>query len=350
MKLLMHVCCAPCSVYCIDSLRKEGIEPTLFWYNPNIHPYKEYETRRNCLKEYADKVNIKSIIEDEYGLDEFCKNVAGSLNTRCVEYCYKIRLKKSFEYARDHGFDAVTTTLLYSIYQKHDFIKLYGQKLAKEYGIEFLYRDFRVGFWKGHDKAIQLGLYMQKYCGCVFSEWMSNYDHIISEQKARILENKITEKRIRLGWDVPNLELKPYKNGNQEEIKFIYNLKKEVYQEYVEKIYGEWNEENQKKLFNKFMKENSKNIELIYLKDKLVGFYNGKLKDDKSYEIDNICIMPEYQNRGIGTAVLKEILFENKDKEIILQCFKENQASKLYERMGFKKIEETKTHYIMIKK
>ena len=191
---------------------------------------------------------------------------------------------------------------------------------------------------------------MQKYCGCIFSEWMSNYDHIISEQKARILENKITEKRIRLGWDVPNLELKPYKNGNQEEIKFIYNLKKEVYQEYVEKIYGEWNEENQKKLFNKFMKENSKNIELIYLKDKLVGFYNGKLKDDKSYEIDNICIMPEYQNRGIGTAVLKEILFENKDKEIILQCFKENQASKLYERMGFKKIEETKTHYIMIKK
>ena len=170
MKLLMHVCCAPCSVYCIDSLRKEGIEPTLFWYNPNIHPYKEYETRRNCLKEYADKVNIKSIIEDEYGLDEFCKNVAGSLNTRCVEYCYKIRLKKSFEYARDHGFDAVTTTFLYSIYQKHDFIKLYGQKLAKEYGIEFLYRDFRVGFWKGHDKAIQLGLYMQKYCGCVFSE------------------------------------------------------------------------------------------------------------------------------------------------------------------------------------
>ena len=213
-----------------------------------------------------------------------------------------------------------------------------------------MYRDFRVGFWEGHQKAHDLGLYMQKYCGCVFSEWMSNYDHIISEQKAQILENKITEKRIRLGWDVPNLELKPYKNGNQEKIKFIYNLKKEVYQEYVEKIYGEWNEENQKKLFNKFMKENSKNIELIYLKDKLVGFYNGKLKDDKSYEIDNICIMPEYQNRGIGTAVLKEILFENKDKEIILQCFKENPASKLYERMGFKKIEENETHYIMIKK
>ena len=350
MKLLMHTCCAPCSVYCIDKLREEGIEPTVYWYNPNIHPYTEYKARRECLKEYTKSINVQAIFEEEYGLDEFCKEAVKNLNARCVNYCYPVRLRKTFEYAKEHGYDTVTTTLLYSIYQKHDFIKKLMEQYSEEYGIDFLYRDFRVGFWEGHQKAHDLGLYMQKYCGCVFSEWMSNYDHIISEQKARILENKITEKRIRLGWDVPNLELKPYKNGNQEEIKFIYNLKKEVYQEYVEKIYGEWNEENQKKLFNKFMKENSKNIELIYLKDKLVGFYNGKLKDDKSYEIDNICIMPEYQNRGIGTAVLKEILFENKDKEIILQCFKENPASKLYERMGFKKIEENETHYIMIKK
>ena len=97
------------------------------------------------------------------------------------------------------------------------------------------------------------------------------------------------------------------------------------------------------------MKENSKNIELLYLKDKLVGFYNGKTKDDKTFEIGNICIMPEYQNKGIGTAVLKEVLFENKDKDIILQCFKENPASKLYERMGFKKTIETQTHYTMKK-
>ncbi len=247
------------------------------------------------------------------------------------------------------GYDTFSTTLLISPYQNHDALKQIGEEMAQKYNLIFLYRDFRPGFREGQAEARELGLYMQKYCGCVFSESISNNNHIISEQKARLLENKITEKKIRLGWDVPNLELKPYKNGNQEEIKFIYNLKKEVYQEYVEKIYGEWNEENQKKLFNKFMKENAKNIELIYLKDKLVGFYNGKLKDDKSYEIDNICIMPEYQKKGIGTAVLKEILFENKDKDIILQCFKENTASKLYERMGFKKIEKTKTHYIMIK-
>ena len=349
MNLLLHTCCAPCSVYCIDSLRKEGIEPVSYWFNPNIHPYIEYKTRRDTLIEYSKMENFKLIIEENYGLDDFCKNVSNDLKNRCKNYCYPVRLEQTAKFAKENGYDAFSTTLLVSPYQQHDVIKELAEQLAKKYEIDFVYRDFRVGFREGQAKARELGLYMQKYCGCVFSEWMSNYDHIISEQKARILENKITEKRIRLGWDVPNLELKPYKNGNQEEIKFIYNLKKEVYQKYVEKIYGEWNEENQKKLFNKFMKENSKNIELIYLKDKLVGFYNGKIKDDKSFEIDNICIIPEYQNKRIGTAVLKEILFENKDKDIVLQCFKENPASKLYERMGFKKEIETQTHYIMKK-
>ena len=131
--------------------------------------------------------------------------------------------------------------------------------------------------------------------------------------------------------------------------RFIYNLKKEVYHKYIEEIYGEWNEENQNKLFNKFMKENSKNIELIYLNDKLVGFYNGKNKDDNTFEIANICIMPEYQNNGIGTAVLKEILFENNDKDVFLQCFKESPAMKLFERIEFGKIMETEQHYIMKK-
>ena len=92
------------------------------------------------------------------------------LNARCINYCYPVRLRKTFEYAKENGYDAVTTTLLYSIYQKHDYIKKLCENLSKEYEIEFLYRDFREGFWKGHDKAKELGLYMQKYCGCIFSE------------------------------------------------------------------------------------------------------------------------------------------------------------------------------------
>ena len=170
MNLLLHACCAPCSVYCIDTLRNEGIEPTIFWYNPNIHPFKEYEARRDCLINYTRKIDVNCIVEDEYGLDEFCKNVVGDVDGRCVNYCYPVRMRKTFEYAKEHGFDTVSTTLLYSIYQKHDYIKVLCEKYAKEYGVEFLYRDFRYGFCEGHNKAKEEELYMQKYCGCIFSE------------------------------------------------------------------------------------------------------------------------------------------------------------------------------------
>ena len=170
MKLLMHTCCAPCSVYCVDTLRKEGIEPTIYWYNPNIHPYMEYRNRRDTLREYSKMMKLNVIFDEEYGLDNFCSNVINKLDKRCVEYCYPVRLRKTFEYAKENGYDTVTTTLLYSIYQKHDIIKKIMEDLSKEYGIDFLYRDFRVGFREGQNKARELGLYMQKYCGCIFSE------------------------------------------------------------------------------------------------------------------------------------------------------------------------------------
>lgn len=171
MKLLLHTCCAPCSVYCIKSLRAEGIEPTLYWYNPNIHPYAEYKARRDALREYAKLIDVELREDDAYGLDEFVKNVAGmDLAKRCEEYCYPKRLRQAFEYAKANGFDAITTTLLYSIYQKHEFIDDLMYQLSQEYGIEFIYRDFRQGWQEGQDEARRIGLYMQKYCGCVFSE------------------------------------------------------------------------------------------------------------------------------------------------------------------------------------
>lgn len=166
----MHTCCAPCSVYCIDSLRAEGIEPTIFWYNPNIHPYTEYKARRDCLKDYAVTINAKLIIKEYYGLDEFCQNVIGDINNRCINYCYPKRLSETVRYAAEHGYTAFTTTLLVSPYQKHEELKRICEELAQKSGIEFLYRDFRVGFREGQAKARELGLYMQKYCGCIFSE------------------------------------------------------------------------------------------------------------------------------------------------------------------------------------
>ena len=185
MKLLMHTCCAPCSVYCIDELRGENIEPTIYWFNPNIHPYQEYKSRRDCLKEYAKTQNLKAIFEENYGLREFCQNTINSLDTRCKDYCYPVRLEQTAKYAKQNGYDTITTTLLVSPYQKHDLIHELGDKIAENYGLKFLYRDFRVGFREGQAKARELGLYMQKYCGCVFSEEDRYKNHIEKDKKRK---------------------------------------------------------------------------------------------------------------------------------------------------------------------
>jgi len=170
MKLLMHTCCAPCSVYCIEAFRNEGIEPVLYWYNPNIHPYMEYKARRDTLKDYAKTINIKAIFNEEYGLKEFCKNVINDLKNRCTDYCYKVRLEQTVKYAKENGYDSFTSTLFVSPYQQHEKLIEICENLAKQYNINFVYRDFRTGFREGQAKARELGLYMQKYCGCIFSE------------------------------------------------------------------------------------------------------------------------------------------------------------------------------------
>ena len=186
MKLLLHTCCAPCSVFCIDELRRENIEPTVYWFNPNIHPYMEYKARRDCLKEYTKSINVESIFEENYGLREFCKNVVNNLENRCVNYCYPVRLEQTAKYAKENGYDTFTTTLLVSPYQNHEGICKVAETIAKKYDLDFLYRDFRVGFREGQAKARELGLYMQKYCGCVFSE-----EDRYSKQIIRDKENNI---------------------------------------------------------------------------------------------------------------------------------------------------------------
>lgn len=170
MKILLHTCCAPCSVYCIQRLREMNIEMDVYWYNPNIHPYMEYKARRDTLKEYTKMINVNAIFEEEYGLREFCKNVVNDLENRCINYCYRVRLEKTAKYAKEHGYDAFSTTLLISPYQNHEGLKKVGEEMAQKYNISFFYEDFRPGFREGQAKAKELGLYMQKYCGCVFSE------------------------------------------------------------------------------------------------------------------------------------------------------------------------------------
>ena len=110
MKLLLHTCCAPCSVYCVKVLKEENIDITSYWYNPNIHPFKEYEARLKCLMEFNEKNNIPLVVDDYYGLREFCLNTVDKLDNRCG-YCYLCRLDKTAKYAKENGFDAFSTTL-----------------------------------------------------------------------------------------------------------------------------------------------------------------------------------------------------------------------------------------------
>lgn len=169
MKLLLHMCCAPCSIYPIDVLRQENIDVEGFSFNPNIHPYKEYEKRLETAKEYTSSINLSFHVIDNYGLVEFTRNVANNVDNRC-NYCYSTRLDTTAKYAKESGFDAFSTSLLISPYQKHDEIKSIGEAMAKKYNIDFYYKDFREGFRTGQQKARELGLYMQPYCGCIYSE------------------------------------------------------------------------------------------------------------------------------------------------------------------------------------
>ncbi len=168
-KTLLHCCCAPCSVSCIQTLRAEGIEPVGYWYNPNIHPYQEYKARRDTLMAYAPTIGMELIVEEDYGLRDFVRAVAEDIDGRCA-HCYALRLDHAAQYAAQHGFSSFTSTLFVSPYQDHELMRAVAESAAARHGVTFLYRDFRPGFRDGQQQARDNGFYMQKYCGCVFSE------------------------------------------------------------------------------------------------------------------------------------------------------------------------------------
>ena len=169
MNTLLHICCAPCANQCVELLRGENIEVTGFWYNPNIHPFTEYRARRNCVREYAESIGMKLIERNDYALRPFVRAVAEDIGNRCVK-CYEMRLFEAAKAAKEQGFDSFTSSLFISPYQNHQLMKEVAQRAAEEYGVEFLYRDFREVFKAGQAYAREHEFYMQKYCGCVFSE------------------------------------------------------------------------------------------------------------------------------------------------------------------------------------
>ena len=169
MKILLHICCAPCAIFPVQELRTGGMQVTGFFYNHNIHPYQEYLKRLVTVRKYAELVELEVIYRDEYRLEEFLFNTAPNPEQRCL-YCYASRLEAAAAEAVRLGFDAFTTSLLYSRYQRHDVIRELGERIGNMYGIPFHYADFRQGWQEGIGISKRLGLYRQKYCGCIYSE------------------------------------------------------------------------------------------------------------------------------------------------------------------------------------
>ncbi len=202
MNLLLHMCCGPCSCYPLKRLREKGIEPVGFFFNPNIHPYLEWDKRLNTAKEFAEKSQMKIETDEQFLLRDFLRRALAAEKDgvlpvartqeealRFVEsykrvkmnrcrMCYTWRLGEAARFASEHGFDAFTSTLFYSIYQQHELMREVAQHFAKVYDIDFYYEDFRSGWQEGIDISLKMGLYRQGYCGCVFSE-EERYSRII---------------------------------------------------------------------------------------------------------------------------------------------------------------------------
>ncbi len=311
MKLLMHTCCAPCSVYCIEHLRKEGIEPTLYWYNPNIHPYIEYKTRRDTLKEYSESINVKAIFEEEYGLDTFCKNVINDLGNRCKNYCYKVRLEQTAKYAKENGYDAITTTLFVSPYQKHEVLKQMMQEIADKYDLEFIYRDFRIGFREGQAKARELGLYMQKYCGCIFSE------------ESRYNCHNQAKPELPTGYELPsrtNIQVKRIENK----------------EDYIDLLLEA---DPSKDMISKYL--NDSDVYGLKIGEEIVSLAVILPISKNTLELKNLVTKKEYRNKGYSKKLLKSLCGNYKQKYSKMLVGTTENNIPFYVKQGFDKYEKT---------
>ena len=173
-KIILHACCAPCASYPIKKLIEDNYEPVVFFYNPNIFPYKEYEIRKNELENYCNKNNI-AYFEEKYNIKDFYQTTKGYENEpekgkRC-EICFNLRLLKTAEFAYKNNVSIFTTTLSVSPHKNSKQIFEQGKICAQKFNVEFLEYDFKKqdGFKISRQIARKNNMYAQNYCGCEFS-------------------------------------------------------------------------------------------------------------------------------------------------------------------------------------
>lgn len=175
-KLLLHACCGPCSSYCLEVLSKY-FDITIYYYNPNIHPNQEYYRRLNELKKFLNKFdNSIKLVEAQYIPDEYFKKIKGleslgEKSKRCYE-CYKLRMDKACNYAKENKFEYFTTTLSISPHKLSNWINEIGEELQEKYCVKYLYADFKKnnGYKRSLEISKEYNMYRQEYCGCIYSK------------------------------------------------------------------------------------------------------------------------------------------------------------------------------------
>lgn len=174
-KLLLHVCCAPCSSHVLLTL-KDYFDISVYFYNPNIYPESEFSKRLDEEIKLLKNLNLNySVFSPGYNSSEFYDKIKGyehlgEKSERCNK-CFELRLEKTAKYARENDYDFFTTTLTISPLKDAEILNTIGEKIGKKYGVEFLNSDFKKK--DGYKYSILLSnkynLYRQNYCGCIFS-------------------------------------------------------------------------------------------------------------------------------------------------------------------------------------
>ena len=173
-RLLLHICCGPCATWTVQHLTQLGALVTGFWFNPNIHPFSEHERRRETLASFAQQQGLPMVWEPGYEMPAFLQVVADAPQQghRCHP-CYRMRLQRTAQRAAELGYSYLCSTLLISPHQDLDIIREEGHAAAEKHGVRFYDENLRRGFAEHHRLAKEHGLYQQRYCGCIYSEWES---------------------------------------------------------------------------------------------------------------------------------------------------------------------------------
>lgn len=173
-KIILQACCAPCACYPIKKLLNDNYLPVVFFYNPNIFPYKEYLIRKNELENYCAKLNI-DFFYDQYDIKKFYLETKGlehegEKGARCL-VCFKLRLLKTALYAKKNNISYFTSTLSVSPHKDYNQILTAGRYAQDQTGVEFVEYNFKKqdGFKISRSIAKENNMYAQSYCGCLFS-------------------------------------------------------------------------------------------------------------------------------------------------------------------------------------